>query len=429
MNIEKFIRKFGDINSAFIDEAAEYRRKRSVIMNIKKIAAIAAAVIITLTVTVSATAFTGLIGKEKALGSAFTFAVSHADNVEQRDELANLIIGGYSYDESAEETEISLGLLGLRPVYNVSFKVGGYAYDMQVDAKSGVVTGCSREVDENWAEHIKTADNRIDVSSELTPTEAMLIAQDWFGLYDTGNCVEGSVASTVFERTDDEYIINTVHGGYSYSCNIGVYTAAVTNISITEVNSSGKRHMHEPTDEFIGLYEASRIVCKEMNVFYSDDSLNTSDGHYINVGFIAKVQYREDRTIDSGYDTDIYMANVQVKNQPLRVTLIIDARTGEIISNSAQTSDPTLAPNQEVSTDAPDGLISEAVAKAIAIESAGVDETRVSDFKIELADGKYEISFESFRINNDGTAGLYDFVYEIDAESGAILSCDVNKIA
>lgn len=49
-----------------------------------------------------------------------------------------------------------------------------------------------------------------------------------------------------------------------------------------------------------------------------------------------------------------------------------------------------------------------------------VDEIRMSGFKIKLTDGKYDISFNGSREDENGMGEYCEFVYEIDAETGEI---------
>ena len=52
----------------------------------------------------------------------------------------------------------------------------------------------------------------------------------------------------------------------------------------------------------------------------------------------------------------------------------------------------------------------------------------MSDFKLELMGGKYNISFNSSREDEIGMGELCEFVYEIDAETGEIIArSSVNK--
>lgn len=98
-----------------------------------------------------------------------------------------------------------------------------------------------------------------------------------------------------------------------------------------------------------------------------------------------------------------------------RNVCIIDAKTGEIIEINNHSKEP----NRAASTEAPDGMISEAEAQVIVLDDLGITDRELKGFTIELkesddlSDSYYEISITDF---ND-----VSYVYKVDAVSGQIL--------
>ena len=94
----------------------------------------------------------------------------------------------------------------------------------------------------------------------------------------------------------------------------------------------------------------------------------------------------------------------------------IDAYTGAILESKREAADGAEAPVVQPSNPAASGDIGHAKAKSIALNHAGVSESKAYDMDIELddEDGRlvYEVEFKS---------GNMEYAYEIDASSGAVL--------
>ena len=306
------------------------------------IAAACAAVILTASLTAVAayvSPFEKSTMTNKAYGAALEFAVAHADSEEQRQSIAAMLIDDLAYDKSTEESSVNFGLEGFTPIYNVDFKVAGFAYEIQVDAKTFEVISYERSFDEGWEEHLSAVENSEKPSVQtITPVDASFIAQDWFGLYDPKNCGDSSLSATV-TPDNDGINVRLTHGGYVYECNVDNDSGAVTKATIAEEKSSkGDRHRHEPSDEYIGLYKASRIVLDEYRLSYSPfDYFNPENMHAMSIDFVAKTQKRGDKTFDSGYGDDVYVAVLQLKETSIRAEIVINAKTGEVISNKVTT--------------------------------------------------------------------------------------------
>ena len=379
-----------------ISERKDIKMKRSV----KKIATVGIAAAVTvcaLGVTAAAvTVFSGNIGRENAFASAASYAVSHADGGE-KEELVGLIVGGKANVESVSESEISLGLSGLRPVYNVDFTVGGYAYSMEVDGKTGVVLEYSRVLSSEEPPAKELPEN-----FEVTMTDAFDITSDWFGLFNTKACEDWRYNSSC-EDTEDGYKVVAEHGGYAYSCKVDRKTGSVSEASVTEIKGAKNRHLHEADESYFGLYNAKKLIYKDIGSVPEPDS-----GIAVHVTFVADTPEKP-----NGYGMDVYLGSADLVNSTVSNAYVIDAHTGEIISGSVYDSDTDKA---SVSTEAPEGMISEAEAKAIALGDANATENRINGFEITLEGETYAISFEAGNEN-----GVYDYSCKIDAKTGEIL--------
>ena len=94
----------------------------------------------------------------------------------------------------------------------------------------------------------------------------------------------------------------------------------------------------------------------------------------------------------------------------------IDAYTGAILESKREAADGAEVPVVQPSNPADSGDIGYAKAKSIALNHAGVSESKAYDMDIELddEDGRliYEVEFKS---------GNMEYDYKIDASSGAVL--------
>lgn len=449
MNKEKIAEAFGRLDDQMITDALDYKCERGqIVMSKKKLAAIiaAAAVTVLLTVSVAAAAtFTGLMSKEDVLDTAVTYVVMHEDNGAK---LAEYIFEGLSYGESSDETEVTLGLSGLRPVYNVKFKVGGQEYTVTVDAKTSVVLDCKTDVDTGWDEHLRNAnykesdaptqediDSWDDSKNVINSSQAMLIARDYTGLsesglYQCGEALGTSHCGPIYGTDPQRYEFVTNHGGYRYSVIVNAETAEVMSCDI-ELKSSNGGHTHEADTEHISSYDATVIAAEYFRSVGFDDCTPADIFHVSFFRRTDKIAEKIAGVIIHGFDMshlrgDFYVLSYDHDNHEIYESLFIDAYTGVIVSVKTSYPEPNLLrPNQDVSTIAPEGMISEATAKAIALSDAGVKDTSVYGFEITLDCDVYRLSYQRYARRD--VLNLYSYV--INAENGDIIETDVCEIA
>ena len=128
----------------------------------------------------------------------------------------------------------------------------------------------------------------------------------------------------------------------------------------------------------------------------------------------AKMAYSE---VDPELDESPAHYEVEIRSQTgEEFEYKVDAYTGAILESKREAADGTEVPVVQPSKPAPTGDIGYAKAKSVALNHAGVSESKAYDMDIELddEDGRliYEVEFKS---------GNMEYSYEINAASGAIL--------
>ena len=128
----------------------------------------------------------------------------------------------------------------------------------------------------------------------------------------------------------------------------------------------------------------------------------------------AKMAYSE---VDPELDESIAHYEVEIRSQSgEEFEYKIDAYTGAILESKREAADGSEIPMVQPSNPAASGDIGHAKAKSIALNHAGVSESKAYDMEIELDDEDgtlvYEVEFKS---------GNMEYSYEINAATGAIL--------
>lgn len=401
-----------------------------------KIVAVAAALIVLLTGTVTAINMTGLITDYDAIGYAMTYAVNHADTEQEGTDLGNYILSGLCYDTTSTEQTLTVGLFGLRSVYNVCFRATGYVYNISVDAKTGVVLSCEKDVDPDWEQHLETpADTPVSdggdrfimlkegenqnfaaVEGDIDDNGAFMIAEDIFGLDLAGRyygCGDGITAECAADRSNDtlQYLIWQRHGGYVYEARIDSVTGEVIESYVTpDPKFEGERHLHTKREEFIGTFAAYNIAKETAKSVFGEDG----------VGFISYCTTFLADDNHNGLAGDYYSVTAWSADENRVLSIKIDARTGEVLEAVEQdvagknTSNEEKMPMTVPSAEAPEGMISEAQAQMTALEDAGVNVMDLIGFTVELDGGVYNIRFT--------VIGGREYNYRVGASDGEILS-------
>ena len=128
----------------------------------------------------------------------------------------------------------------------------------------------------------------------------------------------------------------------------------------------------------------------------------------------AKMAYSE---VDPELDESPAHYEVEIRSQPgEEFEYKIDAYTGAILESKREAADGTEAPAVQPSNPAVSSNIGHAKAKSIALNHAGVSESKAYDMEIELDDEDGTLAYEvEFKF------GGMEYSYEINAATGAIL--------
>ena len=377
-----------------------------------KLAGAAAAAAVIAAASVTAAAFSGdgraeellgFTGREHAFGIAATYAVETAETEAEANNLANFILAGMAYDISSEDQSVTCGLMGLRAVYNVGFKVGGYSYEIRVDAKTGLVIDCKRTADPGWEEHI-AEDNGPTASSELlsgyvpgTDTDsaevgeigfmkALVIAKDYFGIARCSGDGEETAGFEDYSGGAMNHVIQIRHGGYIYECLVNSVDGSCTELySGIDPDFTGERHVHEDSGEYISGIDAAKIAEEATG------------------GELTSLWFGERLGVFNCFvlcDDGIYV-------------VYVDAKTGEV----RQIGRTDASDNREHETitpksDAPEGMISEADAVMAVLERIGADRGGADLIGISLSDGEYTVEIAK--------NGEVPKVYRVDAVTAEI---------
>lgn len=433
-------------------------KRRTPTLRIICIAAVIA--LVTMISTVTAVGLSNLIDKKCALGNAMTYAVTSCEDDEVRNDLAYYVLSAMSYDESVEEGEVRFGFSSFKPVYHVTFSVGGYCFKAVVDARTGVVISCKSEVDEGWEAHLNQditgdtssyffAGSKIyDIISEhltfkdvnaareqglitvavgdVTLSEARDIATSYAlgqdGISEIEHCNYDIITYSVENYLTDPmtYIVQCVHGGYIYEYSVDSVTGEVKELCVVDdmyfdpEQSQSTKHKHTHNSEVIGS-DRAKLIARQA---YEELGYSLDGCH----GY--SFYYQDDELLEAlGYSKPFY--GVHINKEGHQVDFNINAYTGEVLSVQESSAEETQIGNsssdgiQIPSTEALEGLISEAEACAAALEEAQVLENDLTKRSIKLKDDGhghsiYEISFAT----KDGSS----FDYEIYAVDGSIIS-------
>ena len=457
------------LDEELLGTVAEMRgQKKARKFSVSKLVGIAAAALLVISatlLTISAT-YRFVVDPNdvpRLLGTALTYA-KQSVRLEE-DGMKEIHFIDYCWDDYRYDQSVEGKLTGLRPVYNVKFKVAGYVYDIDIDIKTEVVTRCGKTVDADWDTHfddyenfeklhtnwmIMVGDLEPEVEAgEMTYTMAYTALEDYFGL-DTGNHRCATWPTDKYKVCSNDYSTDPMtiqlsyyHSGYIYECRVNSVTAEVTDINVREAlyeetihpytfmpdDTPKHLHVHSDDSEYIGRYAANLIAIEELgfpkaNDNYWDDRIVLHE---------ERMRYnpetKKDEWMPDGVDA-VY--HYYVKPDPWiepdqskpGANVFINAKTGEIIKVE-YTDRYRSVTHRELhipSADAPEGMISEADVQVIIIEDL---ELKTHDdlygFSIELKDGVYEVLTGS-RTNKYGVGGSVEYNYKVDAVTGEIIS-------
>ncbi len=361
---------FGEIDEEYISEALELSspRRKERTVNKKKLFIIPlAAAILLAALSVSAVAAVASLADsetaEKVILAAEDYIVMNADQSEKED-LGRAVISDLGYDREVMESEADFGFSGLRPIYNVSVKLGGYSYLLVMDAATKKVLSCERNADESWEEHVKEEREKrnselpFEISDkpnpdsalgDLTADEAADILLDY--LINDGCGFENySLGSEINYLTDPATVyISLGHGGYIYHALIDTVSGEIVKYRAEEMteDSSLKTedydkdyhlHVHADSREYISRIEAKKAVAAKVGI-------NAYDEGYWIVCSMTKVPIAESgiksfngvsvsetglEDIGEYYSCEVYSKSAD--GTKLEYLAFVDAKTGDVRS-------------------------------------------------------------------------------------------------
>lgn len=458
MKRENIIDALDMIDEELLNNAMNYReQKKARRFSFSKLAAIAAAAVLVISATVMTATATYRFEVDpqdarNAVNTAYLYAVYHADTRDDYDFLV-YCWEEYRYDETVEGK-----MTGLRPVINVCFKAAGHAYDIDVDAKAGIVTRCKVKTDPDWDAHFddyegyeKAHTNWLIAIGEKEPevtvgdingVTAFSIFKDYFGIGYLCNTVGSYITSTptvsVFDYTTDPMTIpmSYEHDGYIYECRINSVTGEVTEANVIEVPaenlaypSNKHRHDHDDNPEFIGSYEVNLIALEALGLSpEAEDYWSHEPALYVIDEYGGGRLKANGDPIDLPEGVDAYYFWTKHFADAPDINIIIDAKTGEIYLIEESDEYTTYYEGgitlNAPSAEAPEGMISDADVLIIILEDLGFNKKDdLHGFEIELVDGVYEVTAGY----NDREWTLWKSYYSVDAVSGEILEKTVEK--
>ncbi len=262
-----------------------------------------------------------------------------------------------------------------RTIYEIKFVTADYEYEYKIDANSGTVLSNSKEM------RIKQTEST--AAGRITLDEAKNIALSHAGIAAS----EASFTITKLDRDDgrEEYDIEFTAADYKYEYEIDAESGKVLSnskemrIKQTESTAAGR----------ITLDEAKNIALSHAGIAASEASFT-----------ITKLDRDDGR---EEYDIEFTAADYKYEYE-------IDAESGKVLSNSKE-----MRIKQTESTAA--GRITLDEAKNIALSHAGIaaSEASFTKTKLDYDDGREEYDIEF--LSDD-----YEYEYEIDSQSGAVLS-------
>ncbi len=262
-----------------------------------------------------------------------------------------------------------------RTIYEIKFVTADYEYEYKIDANSGTVLSNSKEM------RIKQTEST--AAGRITLDEAKNIALSHAGIAAS----EASFTITKLDHDDgrEEYDIEFTAADYKYEYEIDAESGKVLSnskemrIKQTESTAAGR----------ITLDEAKNIALSHAGIAASEASFT-----------ITKLDHDDGR---EEYDIEFTAADYKYEYE-------IDAESGKVLSNSKE-----MRIKQTESTAA--GRITLDEAKNIALSHAGIaaSEASFTKTKLDYDDGREEYDIEF--LSDD-----YEYEYEIDSQSGAVLS-------
>ena len=303
-------------------------------------------------------------------------------------------------DAGLKESEVTFTKTKLdnddgREIYDVEFHTEKKEYEYEIDAKTGKIVNKSVENREN---DNNNNNNNTDTDTQLIgKTKAKKIALDDAGLKES----EVTFTEVYLDRDDgvQYYNVDFYTSTKEYDYEIHAVSGKILERDIENRDDNNNNNNDSTDTQLISKSKAKKIALddaglKESEVTFTSVYLERDDGvQYYNVDFY---------TSTTEYDYEIHAVSGKILER--------DAERREVHDDD---DDHVNNPGQYIGVDA---------AKAAALKHAGLsaNEVTFTKAKLEKDDGRvvYEIEFY---------ANGVEYEYEIDAETGKVISYDSER--
>ena len=305
------------------------------------------------------------------------------------------------------ELEIEMDTSDGVMVYEVEFKAGGYEYDYEINASTGAVLKSEKEADDDASKSTSKP-----ASSTGTKPAASVIGE---AKAKTAALNHAGVSATAIREyecqldTEDGvrvYEVEFKAGGYEYDYEINATTGAVLK-SEKEADDDASKSTSKPASS-TGTKPAASVI--------GEAKAKTAALNHAGVSATAIREYECQLDTEDG----VKVYEIEFKAGGYEYDYEINAATGAVLKSEKEADDDasksTSKPASSTGTKPAASVIGEAKAKTAALNHAGVSATAIREYECQLdtEDGVkvYEIEFK---------AGGYEYDYEINAATGAVL--------
>lgn len=289
------------------------------------------------------------------------------------------------------------------PQYEVEFYIDNLEFDYEIHAVMGSILELDKEMETprpSTGSNNSSSNNTGDI---MTEEQAKQIALDHAGL--SSSEVTFLKVKLDYDNGVPEYEVEFYKDSLEYDYEIHAISGAILEVDRemeTPRPSTGSNNSSsDNTGDIMSEEEAKQVVLTHAGVSAQD------------VSFL-KVKLDYDNGIPE-YEIEFYSGNIEYDYE-------IHAVTGEIREFDREMESQRPNTDSNNSTNTSGTVISQAEAKAIALAHAGLSESSISKYKIELDydDGitEYELEWE---------VGNTEYDYKINAYTGAILEYDIDK--
>lgn len=281
-------------------------------------------------------------------------------------------------------------------VYEIEFTSGGYEYEYEINAKTGDIITSEKDFDDDKQ---PSSNNGETVSPEsfIGEDKAKEAALSHAGVNES----DITNYKIKLDRDDGVYFyeVDFKAGNYEYDYEINAMTGAVIkNEKEADYTAANPGTTAKPSGSETLISEA-----KAKETALSHAGVKVSD----------IITYKSELDKDDG----LYVYEIEFKAGGYEYDYDINAVTGEVIKHEKEIDDDSSV--NTGTTTGSEALIGEDKAKETALSHAGVKASDINNYKVELDrdDGLsvYEIEFE---------AGAYEYDYEINAKTGAIIKSE-----